>query len=319
MKRKLSFLILLFLVLTTGIIMTGKILPYNEGSKQPSSTGTESSKDTESTVDSESESEMASELPEVPISLINASGMTLSERIRTPKGFSRTKENEESLGSFLRSYAMKEDGSPVLLYNGENKGNQNAHAAVFQLPIENYDLQQCADSVMRVYAEYYLSTGQADKISFKLSNGFDMNYSKWCQGYKIKVSGNEVSWVESSIGNTSHESFVEYLRMTFAYAGTASMASYESHAIDITELRIGDVFLKGGSPGHVVIVVDTCVDEMGRKAFLLAQGYMPAQEFHVLNNPLHEEDPWYYADEVSYPFRTPEYTFAEGSLRRLSY
>jgi hypothetical protein len=29
--------------------------------------------------------------------------------------------------------------------------------------------------------------------------------------------------------------------------------------------------------------------------------------------------PWYYEDEISYPFQTPEYTFEEGSLKRLKY
>ena len=46
---------------------------------------------------------------------------------------------------------------------------------------------------------------------------------------------------------------------------------------------------------------------------------MPAQQFHVLNNPLHREDPWYYVDEVTYPFATPEYRFDEGSFRRMNY
>ena len=58
----------------------------------------------------------------------------------------------------------------------------------------------------------------------------------------------------------------------------------------------------------------------GQKAFLLAQGYMPAQEFHIINNPLHENDPWYYAEEMSFPLETAEYTFAEESMiRRLNY
>lgn len=74
-----------------------------------------------------------------------------------------------------------------------------------------------------------------------------------------------------------------------------------------------------GSPGHVVLVLDICEDEAGKRAFLLGQGYMPAQEFHVLKNLAHEDDPWYYEDEVVYPFITPEYGFAEGSLRRLGY
>lgn len=74
-----------------------------------------------------------------------------------------------------------------------------------------------------------------------------------------------------------------------------------------------------GSPGHVVMVVDVCENELGERAFLLAQGYMPAQEFHVLKNPASDTDPWYYEKEITYPFVTPEYVFEEGSLQRLSY
>ena len=67
------------------------------------------------------------------------------------------------------------------------------------------------------------------------------------------------------------------------------------------------------------MLADICENAQGRKAFLLAQGYMPAQEFHILINPRHENDPWYYEEEVSYPFFTPEYTFDEGSLQRPGY
>ena len=84
-------------------------------------------------------------------------------------------------------------------------------------------------------------------------------------------------------------------------------------------MRPGDVFLKSGSPGHVVMVADVCENGAGQRAFLLAQGYMPAQQFHVLANPLHGDDPWYYTAEVTYPFATPEYTFEEGSFRRMNY
>ena len=93
-------------------------------------------------------------------SLIDPEGMTLETRVHTPEGYTRTVAEEDSLTQFLRSYPMKEAGAPVLLYDGREKGDQSAHAAVFDLPIENQDLQQCADSVMRVYAEYFLQTGQ---------------------------------------------------------------------------------------------------------------------------------------------------------------
>ena len=89
--------------------------------------------------------------------------------------------------------------------------------------------------------------------------------------------------------------------------------------IPIILLCILDVFLKGASPGHVVMIADVCKNAEGEKAFLLAQGYMPAQEFHILKNPAHEADPWYYESELTYPFVTPEYTFEKNCLKRLNY
>lgn len=250
--------------------------------------------------------------------LLCPDGKTLAERFDTPKGYSRTQAKDASFLSFLRQYPLKEDGSPVLLYDQTPKSSQSSHAAVFQLPIEQEDLQQCADSVMRVYAEYYWHTKQYERIGFHFVNGFYAEYAKWREGYRIQINGNETSWAMTAAFDDSYENFQKYLRMVFAYAGTLSMEQ-ESEEIQPAQIRAGDVFLKGASPGHVVMVVDLCKNEQGEKAFLLAQGYMPAQEFHVLKNPMHEDDPWYYETEVEFPFVTPEYTFYEGSLRRLKY
>lgn len=257
--------------------------------------------------------------PEETWLCINPGGMTLGTRIGTPEGYTRAEADADSLTAFLRGYPMKADGAEVLLYDGSLKGNQRAHTAVFALPIEAENLQQCADSVMRVYAEYYLQIGQPDKIKFHFTNGFLAEYSRWRDGQRISVDGNQISWVNSAGYDDSYETFQKYMRMVFAYAGTLSMDTYESAPIALDELQVGDVFLKGGSPGHVVMVVDVCENESGDKAFLLGQSYMPAQEFHVIKNPAHTDDPWYYEEDVTYPFRTPEYIFPEGSLRRLSY
>lgn len=250
-------------------------------------------------------------------SLIHPQGMTLETRFKVPDGYVRTEAEKGSLTYFLRNYPMKKDGSPVRLYNGKKKYSSN-HAAVFALPIENEDLQQCADSVMRVYAEYFWDTGQYERIAFHFVNGFLAEYTKWREGYRIQVSGNEAAWTASASYDDSYESFQKYLRIVFSYAGTLSMDS-ESEAVSLSNIRAGDVFLMGGSPGHVVMLVDLSENAQGQKAFLLAQGYMPAQEFHVLKNPRHENDPWYYEEEVQYPFVTPEYTFEEGSLKRPGY
>lgn len=271
----------------------------------------------ESEVSGSEKAEQAIENDEEIESIIRPTGKTLKKRVAVPSGYKRVACKQKSLGSFLRNYPMKKDGSSVLLYDGSRKGNQNAHAAIFKLPIEEEDLQQCADTIMRVYAEYFWKTDQKERISFHFVDGFLADYNTWREGGRIQA-GNTTSWVYSAGYDDSYQNFKKYLRMVFAYAGTLSMEA-ESKKIPLAKLQIGDIFIKGASPGHAVMVVDVCKNKKGKKAFLLAQGYMPAQEFHLLKNLKHEEDPWYYEEEISYPFQTPEYTFKKGSLRHLTY
>lgn len=248
-------------------------------------------------------------------SLIIPEGETLEERIAVPEGYSRTPADEGSLTEFLRQYPMEADGSPVFLYDGRKK--TGSHVAVFAMHLGEADLQQCADSVMRVYAEYFRNTGQEDKIAFHFVSGFLCDWNTYKSGKRIAVDGNKVSWTSGGTASDSDEAFEGYLNTVFTYASTISLEA-ESSPIDLSDIRAGDIFIKAGAPGHVVMVVDTC-EKDGKKAFLLAQGYMPAQQFHVLKNDLHEPDPWYYEDEIRYPFHTPEYTFDEGSLMRPGY
>ena len=111
--------------------------------------------------------------------------------------------------------------------------------------------------------------------------------------------------------------FREYLDVVFMYAGSSSL-SKELHAVpNIHEMRSGDVFIQGGFPGHAVMAVDTATsDATGKKRFLLAQSYMPAQDIHILRNPNSSRlSPWYDMD-FGDKLRTPEWTFRKGDLRR---
>lgn len=247
--------------------------------------------------------------------LINPEGMTLDTRILPPSGYTRVPSEAYEITGFIRSLPLKPDGSQILKYDGRPVLNQDNHAAVFDIDIGDRDLQQCADSVIRIYAEYYWSIEEYDKIAFHLTNGFYMNYTKWRDGYRIRVEGNDVEWVKTASYDNSYETFLKYLNNVFAYAGTLSLSA-ESTRITLDDLLPGDILLEGGSPGHCVLVADMAYNEEGKRCFLLAQGYMPAQDFHVLTNPLHPDDPWYYEEELNYPIRTPSWTFNEGSLRR---
>ena len=253
-------------------------------------------------------------------SLINPDGMTVETRFLSPEGYERKKAEDGYLADFLRNCELKEHNSPVCLYDGEKKFNQFDHWAVFKLPIENKDLQQCADSVIRVYAECFYKTGREERIKFHFTNGFLCEWQKWKEGYRVKIAGNNTEWEKTASYDGSYENFKKYLETVFCYAGTMSMEEYESETIDVSRLNIGDVFLKGGSPGHVVMVVDVAENSDGKKAFLLAQGLMPAQEFHIIKNPKRKNDPWYYEEDITFPFKTQNYTYDEQSMvKRLNY
>lgn len=246
---------------------------------------------------------------------INDDGTNLETRILVPEGYTRVPSTSKEITGFLRNIPLKENGSKVLKYDGAPIHSQDNHVAIFDIDVGERDLQQCADSAMRIYGEYYWSLEQYDNIAFHLTNGFYMEYTKWRDGSRIVVDGNDVRWNNSSSYNDSYENFSKYMEMVFAYAGTLSLAA-ESSPIELNDLLPGDLLLEGGSPGHCVMIVDMAYDENGNRSYLLAQGYMPAQDFHVLTNPLHPEDPWYYEDEMDYPIKTPSWTFDEGSLMR---
>ena len=75
-----------------------------------------------------------------------------------------------------------------------------------------------------------------------------------------------------------------------------------------TDLKAGDIFIKGGSPGHCFIVVNVAINTITHhKTFMLAQSYMPAQDIQVLKSP----SPWYnLTDDANLPY---------GDLIKLKY
>nr|HPG89492.1 DUF4846 domain-containing protein [Hyphomicrobium sp.] len=86
--------------------------------------------------------------------------------------------------------------------------------------------------------------------------------------------------------------------------------------VPVADVEIGDVFIKGGFPGHAVLVADIAVHPLTKsKRMLLVQSYMPAQDIHVLKNFSNGDgSPWYAVP--SSELVTPEWTFAAGSLKR---
>jgi len=241
-------------------------------------------------------------------------GTTISDRFNTPDGFIRLPENGYSFSTFLSTFPLKKAGTKVYLYNGNEKNRQDVHEAVLDIDVGTKDLQQCADAVMRLRAEYLYSTKQYEKLHFNFTNGFNAEFAKWVKGYRIKIKGNKTTWYLATKPSDSKEVFKAYLEIVFSYAGTLSL-SKELNKKSIGDIQAGDVFIKGGSPGHAVIVMDVAMNVKGtERVFCIAQSYMPAQNIHVLKNPNNAKlSPWYNLKEGE-TLETPEWDFPTGSL-----
>ena len=241
---------------------------------------------------------------------------SIARRIAPPRGFERVTVPDGSFGAWLRGLPLKKGRPVVLLHDGQPKRNQEAHWAVVDIDTGRKDLQQCADAVMRLRAEYLFGRGSIGDISFRFTSGDPAPFSRWAMGERPVVRGNRVTWKRSAPRDDSYPAFRGYLDIVFTYAGSASLAKELQAAGDPEAVQPGDVFIQGGFPGHAVLVVDV-VEHPRTKArrFLLAQSYMPAQDIHVLRNPRHSDDPWYDTD-FGDTLVTPEWLFRREDLRR---
>lgn len=262
------------------------------------------------------EEKQAKEPVELPV--IDESGMTLSTRINPPSGYERVEAGKDSLAAFLRDYPLKKSTGVVKTWDGNKRENQSGVQAVFKLPLEKADLQRSAGSIMRVYAEYFWSQKKFDKISFQFNDGFEADYLKWQEGFRIRMDATGAIWVNGGSYDETEDTFRKYMSTVLTYTSAESLEK-ECKKIKKAQIQTGDIFLQTGTNPDAAMVVDVCENKEGQKAFLLAKGGNPAQQFHLLTNPAHEEDPWYYVEEFAYPLETPEGSFEKGTLYHPSY
>lgn len=235
--------------------------------------------------------------------------------IPLPSGYVRIKAGPHSYAAFLRMLLLKKDRT-VYLYNGHRKHNQRAQYAVLALDVGDKDLQQCADAVMRLRAEYLLEQQQSGAIAFRFSNGFLCDYQHYAEGYRLAFKGNQCAWVKQQPADRSYQGFRRYLDLVYSYAGTRSLYS-QLKPVPFASLTSGQVLIQTGEPyGHAVTVMDiACHPGTGDTIFLLSQSYMPAQDIHILRNPMDPKlSPWY-SMRTEGDIYTPEWAFSKEDLR----
>ena len=244
-----------------------------------------------------------------------AQAEALRQRVSPPEGFKRVRAPEGGFAAWLRELPTLPGQPPVLLFDGTPKRNQTAHALVLDVDVGHADLQQCADAVMRLRAEYLHASGRDADLCFHFTSGDAAAWERWKTGERPRVQGNHVRWASSAPARADRETFQGYLETVFTYSGSASLERDTVKPPPDARLEPGDVLLQGGHPGHAVLVLDVAEDAKRRRVFLLAQSYMPAQQIQLLKAPDSPLGPWYTADPND-AVKTPEWDFPRGSWRR---
>jgi len=212
--------------------------------------------------------------------------------IPLPEGFERAEKDSNSFAGWLRRIELKKDKT-VYKYNGQPKGNQSAQFAVLNVSVGNRNLQQCADAVMRLRAEFLFKQKKFDQITF-----YDNNKT-----------------VYQFLPPYTRSNFMSYLNRVFGMCGSASLSKQLKPVPDFKNVEAGDVLIRGGFPGHAVMVMDVATNPEGKKIYLLAQSFMPAQDIHILVNPNDEQlSPWYEVNN-DVMVKTPEYWFYRDELK----
>jgi hypothetical protein len=163
-------------------------------------------------------------------------------------------------------------------YKGRPVAFQQKHAAILSYDIGNRDLQQCADALMRLRAEYLFGQKRLAEIHFHFTIGYDYTFFAYCRGKRPAPAGNSVRFTTVPPVAATYTSHRNYLDIVYVYAGTISLAG---------ELRPADRLALAPSllhPGHCFMIVDEATTPSGDTVYKLVKDYTPAQSIYVLQN-----------------------------------
>lgn len=247
---------------------------------------------------------------------INKDKNTIRERFSPPKDYQWQEEKSDSFGYFIENFKLKPYGSQILRFDGSPISTQHLHEAIFDIDTGNKDLQQCADAVIRLRAEYLYKIKKTDEIKFHFTSGDLLSWNDYKNGVRAFVNSNTVNFRKTADFDDSYQGFRNYLDLIFNYAGTISLNKETQPVIKSSDLKTGDILITPGSPGHVVFIAGVCQNKEGKKLFLLGEGFTPAQSIHLLSNPFQKNiSPWYDLDVNAPETKTARYIFKPTNFR----
>ena len=236
--------------------------------------------------------------------------------ISLPEGFSYVKEGDSVYADWLLDLKFKKSRS-VYLYDGKLKSNQNVQYVVLDIDIGKRDLVQCADAAIKLKADFLFEKNRYNEINFIATSGDKLSFENWLKGTRWKEQGDKlISYATTTNLNKIKNAYKAFMQLVFSYCGTYSLSKQLQQVNDVNAIKPGDIFIQGGFPGHSVTVMAVAKNGKDKKIFLLSQGYMPAQDIHILKNYADPElSPWYEMSNIE-PLNTPQWRFERGSLKR---
>ncbi len=222
------------------------------------------------------------EWSEVPLST------SLETRFEVPAGYTRVEVDEHEFAGWLRRLPLRLDRQVVHDHRGRRRGGS---VGVIALDVGDKDLQQCADTLLRLHGEWLWSQGRWRELSYHFTSGDLSRFGDWVAGRRLRVEGSKVAQVEVDPVPADRRALRAWFEQLFMYAGTRSLA-LDTEVVPLDQpIAAGDLLLRAGSPGHVVMVLDVAEGPRGEQIAVIGQGSMPAQELHVIPGPL--ENAWF--------------------------
>jgi len=248
---------------------------------------------------------------------INYDKSTVKTRFSPPKGYSWQTEQNGSFGEFLVNFPLYPEHFPVRDYKQIPVAKQSYHAAVLNIDVGDKNLQQCADAWIRMYAEYLWAKKDFDTIEFEFTSGQKLSWNNYKNGTRTTEDGDQVKFHKSAKPDASYKNFRNYLNLVFNYAGTISLDRESKPILRNQDIKTGDFLITPGSPGHSVFIVGIAKNTAGKKIYLLAESFMPAQDIHILVNPFNKKiSPWYELNVNAPKTYTAKYIFNPTSIKR---
>jgi hypothetical protein len=213
---------------------------------------------------------------------LNIYTQTIESYFEIPKNYKRISQSDYHSWIISKKINTKNE---VRYYDGRVKqGLNSVYKAKFVYDIGNKNLHHCADAAMYNQARYLFETKQYKKIVF--TNNFTGKKYYYTKAFDIY----------------NESTFRTYIVNCWKNMGTWSLETYDTVVVNVENMQVGDMFLIGGFPGHAMSVVDMIENNNGKKKFMLAQSFMPAQEQHIL---LNVNDVWFNSvNEIPWSFTT---------------